>query len=82
MAADYFDENFEFMDFQYPEAIMSDNPHTEETRIENNEHLGDLTEALRDARDNGLIYWEPNTERGAVAKANMLAKIDRLLGRS
>jgi hypothetical protein len=34
---------------------------------------------LRDARDNGLIYWEPNTVRGAVAKSAMLARIDRIL---
>jgi sialic acid synthase SpsE len=35
--------------------------------------------ALRDARENGLIYWEPNTTRGATAKAAMLARIDRVL---
>lgn len=34
---------------------------------------------LRDAKDNGLIYWEPNTERGSVQKALMLARIDAAL---
>jgi len=34
---------------------------------------------LADARHNGLIYWSPNTERGHVAKAQMLARIDTAL---
>ncbi len=38
-----------------------------------------LAKALRDAKDNGLIYWEPNTERGSVQKALMLARIDAAL---
>ena len=38
-----------------------------------------LEGALRDARANGLIYWEPRTERGHIAKARMLAEIDRVL---
>ena len=37
---------------------------------------GDL---LLEACDRGLIYWEPNTERGAAKKADMLARIDRWL---
>ncbi len=35
---------------------------------------------LREARDKGLIYWEPNTERGYIAKAQMIARIDAALG--
>ena len=42
----------------------------------------DLFEALRDARDNGLIYWEPNTERGHATKARMLARIDAALAKA
>ena len=38
-----------------------------------------LREALTDARENGLIYWEPNTERGHVQKALMLSRIDAAL---
>lgn len=37
------------------------------------------TELLRDARDKGLIYWEPNTDRGAERKADMVARIDALI---
>lgn len=32
--------------------------------------------ALRDACHNGLIYWEPNTERGHREKALMIARIE------
>lgn len=38
-----------------------------------------LVEALTEARHKGLIYWEPNTERGHVAKALMFVKIDAAL---
>jgi hypothetical protein len=58
---------------------MSDNPATEETRRENLERIGDLTEMLREVRAKGLIYWEPNTERGHLAKASMLARISALV---
>jgi hypothetical protein len=34
---------------------------------------------LREVQREGLIYWEPNTERGHASKAWMLARIDRLL---
>jgi len=44
------------------------------------EQIERLEAALRDARHNGLIYWEPNTTRGHVAKAEMLARIDTMLG--
>lgn len=39
-----------------------------------------MEDALADVRDNGLIYWEPNTSRGFVAKAKMIERIDRLVG--
>lgn len=39
-------------------------------------HDYDLATLLREARDSGLIYWEPNTARGHVAKADLLARID------
>lgn len=38
-----------------------------------------LAGALEDARTNGLTYWEPQTERGHVAKAQMLARIEAAL---
>lgn len=38
-----------------------------------------LREALIDARNNGLIYWEPQTTRGAMNKQLMLARIDAAL---
>lgn len=38
-----------------------------------------LRTALIDARDNGLIYWEPNTSRGHVSKAEMIQRIDAAL---
>ena len=34
---------------------------------------------LREARHNGLIYWEPQTSRGAVERAAMMARIDIVL---
>jgi hypothetical protein len=42
----------------------------------------DLTEMLIEVRDEGLIYWEPNTERGRIAKARMLDRINRVLNPS
>lgn len=48
-------------------------------RDEAGERERELQEALIDAQDRGLIYWEPNTERGHVEKSLMLARIDRLL---
>jgi hypothetical protein len=36
---------------------------------------------LRDARHNGLIYWEPHTTRGAVRRANMMSRIDIVLNK-
>lgn len=39
----------------------------------------DLKLLLQEARDEGLIYWEPQTSRGAMAKADMLVRIDRAL---
>ena len=38
-----------------------------------------LRAALKDARDNGLTYWEPNTSRGHISKAEMIARIDAIL---
>ena len=38
-----------------------------------------LREMLIEVRDRGLVYWEPNTSRGHVSKAQMLADIDRVL---
>lgn len=43
------------------------------------QEVGRLREALEDARNNGLIYWEPRTERGHVSKAQMLSRIDAAL---
>lgn len=38
-----------------------------------------LRATLEDARDNGLVYWEPNTERGTKRKDAMLARIEKVL---
>jgi hypothetical protein len=38
-----------------------------------------LREALRDVIDKGLIYWEPQTSRGATNKALMIARCEKLL---
>lgn len=43
------------------------------------EQVRALAEALSDARNNGLIYWEPQTARGAINKALMLNRLDALL---
>lgn len=37
---------------------------------------------LRDVVDHGLIYWEPTTSRGYIAKALMLARAERALAES
>ena len=39
-----------------------------------------LKDMLYEVRHNGLVYWEPNTLRGAAAKAKMLAEIDAATG--
>lgn len=44
--------------------------------------LPDVLEALRDARNSGLIYWEPQTARGVEQKALMLARIDAALAKA
>jgi len=41
----------------------------------------ELTDALIDARHNGLIYWRPMTERGVVEQATMMARIDKVLNK-
>jgi len=41
----------------------------------------ELTDALIDARHNGLIYWNPMTTRGAVGRAAMMARIDKVLNK-
>lgn len=40
-----------------------------------------LEETLIDARHNGLIYWNPITERGAVERATMMSRIDKVLNK-
>jgi len=41
----------------------------------------ELTDALIDARHNGLIYWRPMTERGVVEQATMMSRIDKVLNK-
>jgi hypothetical protein len=43
--------------------------------------VADLECVLREARHNGLIYWEPQTTRGAVQRANMMSRIDIVLNK-
>jgi hypothetical protein len=43
--------------------------------------VAELEYVLRDARHNGLIYWEPKTTRGAVQRANMMSRIDIVLNK-
>lgn len=38
-----------------------------------------LRKLLIDVRDNGLVYWEPNTRRGHTAKAVMWGRIQGTL---
>lgn len=42
----------------------------------------ELLAALRDVLDNGLIYWEPNTSRGAVNKALMIKRCRAALAKA
>jgi predicted DNA-binding protein (UPF0278 family) len=50
------------------------------TKAEYNEARANALEALlAEICESGLIYWEPNTNRGHVAKAEMLAKAYSLL---
>jgi len=41
----------------------------------------ELTDALIDARHNGLIYWRPITEREVVKQTTMMARIDKVLNK-
>jgi len=55
-----------------------------DARVEANKlraRVEELTDALIDARHNGLIYWNPMTERGAVERAAMMARIDKVLNK-
>lgn len=38
--------------------------------------------ALKDVRDNGLIYWQPMTERGQVQRARMMKRLDDLIAKA
>ncbi|EPX84759.1 hypothetical protein [Salipiger mucosus] len=58
---------------------MTDDITAIETAQENNERLGDLCEMLNEVRNKGLIYWEPNTDRGADAQRDMIGRIDAFL---
>lgn len=42
----------------------------------------ELLNLLIEARDKGLIYWEPNTSRGHERKADMLARMDRAIAKA
>lgn len=39
----------------------------------------ELAVVLEDTLNNGLIYWEPITNRGVINKAEMVARLQRLL---
>jgi hypothetical protein len=41
-----------------------------------------LRELLSEAGNRGLIYWEPQTRRGAVSKAGLMARISAALAAS
>ena len=45
------------------------------------ERVTQLEGLLIDARDNGLIYWDPVTERGAIERSKMMSRIDVALNR-
>ena len=47
------------------------------TRLRN--RVMELTDALIDARHNGLIYWRPITERGVVEQTKMMSRIDAVI---
>ena len=51
--------------------LMDGDMSMEESRHE----IERLRNLLVDVRDNGLIYWEPNTRRGHMAKAVMWGRI-------
>ena len=40
------------------------------------ERLREAVHLLEEVKNAGLIYWEPNTDRGHVAKAMMISRID------
>lgn len=40
--------------------------------------IAELEALLAEANNKGLIYWEPQTERGAVSKADMMALTDEI----
>ncbi len=47
-----------------------------------NVDAGEVIEAaklLEEVKNAGLIYWEPNTERGHIAKAMMIARIEKFI---
>ncbi len=41
--------------------------------------VGDMSLLLREVLDKGLIYWEPITERGHIAKADMIKRCEAAL---
>lgn len=43
--------------------------------------ISDTKALLTEILDNGLIYWDPTTARGHVAKAEMIRKINQHLDR-
>jgi len=43
--------------------------------------LDEMHEMLEEVRDHGLVYWEPNTQRGHIRKTEMLGRINTLLSR-
>lgn len=44
------------------------------------EEVGRLRSVLRYLKDAVIIYWEPNTDRGAVNKATITSRLDMILG--
>lgn len=54
----------------------------DEARVERDALAAKLTKAIsliKDVRDNGLIYWEPNTSRGAANRALMFRSINETI---
>jgi hypothetical protein len=41
--------------------------------------FAELVTMLTEVRDAGLIYWEPQTERGYQSKCAMIARVDAVL---
>jgi hypothetical protein len=71
-------------DYALHEAFLEaarerDDAHNEIERLR--ARVAELECVLRDARHNGLIYWEPQTTRGAVQRANMMSRIDIVLNK-